>query len=76
MPAARPARTDPTLYEWDRLSPEQQQAVLETIGGARAADSRSMRRTMLVIALVIVLALALLATLVAAIFLSQGRLLG
>ncbi|HEY7984102.1 MAG TPA: hypothetical protein VID73_08040 [Ktedonobacterales bacterium] len=39
MPAARPpatplARTDPSLYEWDRLSPEQQQEVLATIKAA------------------------------------------
>jgi hypothetical protein len=34
-PSARMARTDPTMYAWDRLSPEQQQAVLDTIKAAR-----------------------------------------
>jgi len=41
LPATRMARTDPTLYQWDRLSPEQQQAVLATI---RAAGIRRGQR--------------------------------
>jgi hypothetical protein len=28
------ARTDPSMYDWDRLSPEKQQAVLATIKAA------------------------------------------
>jgi hypothetical protein len=34
VPATPMARTDPTLYEWDRLTPDQQQEVLATIKAA------------------------------------------
>jgi hypothetical protein len=59
MPAPRAARTDPTLYEWDRLTPEQQQAVLDTIGSAQGSGRRSLRRSLMLAGVVIVLLLAL-----------------
>jgi hypothetical protein len=37
------ARTDPTLYQWDRLSPEQQQAVLATIRAAGIRQGQRLR---------------------------------
>jgi hypothetical protein len=36
LTAPRPPRTDQAAYEWDRLSPDQQQAVLVTISDARS----------------------------------------
>jgi hypothetical protein len=55
MPATRATRTDPTLYEWDRLTPAQQQAVLDTIGGATGSSRQMLRRTLVLAAVVIVL---------------------
>lgn len=51
------ARTDPTLYQWDRLTPEQQQAVLITLGGrgTRARTSPRVFRLLLLIALLVLL---------------------
>jgi hypothetical protein len=51
-------RTDPTLYEWDRLTPEQQQSVLVTLG-ARASKTTSPRRPVIVGLLVLVLVVAI-----------------
>jgi hypothetical protein len=55
------ARTDPTLYQWDRLSPEQQQAVLATIKAAGVRGGRRLpvpnRRVSLVLLAVALLAL-------------------
>lgn len=59
MPASRAARTDPTLYEWDRLTPEQRQAVLDTIGDAQGSGWHSLRRSVTLAGLVIVLLVAL-----------------
>jgi hypothetical protein len=50
------ARTDTTLYEWDRLTLQQQQAVLATIKAANLGTSRSTRRIIFRVALVIALA--------------------
>lgn len=36
MPLTRALRTDPSLYQWDRLSPEQKAAVLAAIGNTPA----------------------------------------
>lgn len=57
---ARLARTDPALYEWDRLSPEQQQAVLAAIG-TRSAPG--LLRPTLIAAVCLLLLLVLLAAL-------------
>lgn len=55
-------RTDPTLYEWDRLSPEQQQAVLSAIGSAGQTRAGISRRVvvvgLLVVALVAIVVIA------------------
>lgn len=51
-------RTDPTMYEWDRLSPEQQQAVLDTIGSARQAKG-GIQQKILLIGLLVIIALGL-----------------
>jgi hypothetical protein len=69
QPPARPARrapstgarTDPALYEWDRLTPEQQQAVLATIGarGSRSAFPSRLVVAALVLLLVLVILVAL-----------------
>ena len=63
-PATRMARTDPTLYQWDRLSPEQQQAVLATIkaAGVRQGRRRSIpgRRVLLVLLAVAIMLLLVL----------------
>jgi hypothetical protein len=48
-------RTDPTLYQWDRLSPEQQQAVLDTLG-ALGAGAKSPHRAAVVLTLLALLA--------------------
>jgi hypothetical protein len=63
--AARPAgspgtRTDPTLYEWDRLSPEQQQAVLATLG-VRGARPKASRGRLLVAGVLLVLVVVVIA---------------
>ncbi|HEV2235745.1 MAG TPA: hypothetical protein VGR57_03705 [Ktedonobacterales bacterium] len=71
IPVTRPpstplARTDPTLYQWDRLSPEQQQEVLATIKAAnlprRGAGllSRGVLLALLVAALALLVGLLLL----------------
>jgi hypothetical protein len=48
VPSTRMSRTDPTMYAWDRLSPEQQQAVLDTIkaAGIRRGDLLLDRRVL------------------------------
>ncbi len=69
MPIGRPTRTDPTLYEWDRLSPEQQQRVLTTIGGMPRTSDRRLLRT----ALLALMVLVLLAALVVAVMLLRAR---
>lgn len=70
VPITRAARTDPTLYEWDRLTPDQQQAVLDTIKGAKGYGRRSRGRPLVLGTLVILL----LAALVTAFLLSRGLL--
>jgi hypothetical protein len=69
QPPARPARqassggarTDPALYEWDRLTQEQQRAVLATIGarGGRSAFPRRLVVAALVLLLILVVVGAL-----------------
>jgi hypothetical protein len=63
----RPARTDPTLYQWDRLSPEQQQAVLATISAA-GPRARPMNTVLLII-----LTAFLIIVLIGTVFLFLGR---
>ena len=59
--AASGKRTDPSLYEWDRLSQEQQQAVLATLG-AQSPGRRSSRRIVVALLLaLLILVLALIA---------------
>lgn len=49
--------TDPTMYSWDRLSTEQQEAVLRAVSRARVGRrGRTMRAIIIGIALVVVLA--------------------
>ncbi|HEX9412508.1 MAG TPA: hypothetical protein VF916_03315 [Ktedonobacterales bacterium] len=50
------ARSDPTLYEWDRLTLQQQQAVLATIKAANLGAGHLTRRIIFRVALVIALA--------------------
>jgi hypothetical protein len=59
MPSARMARTDPSMYDWDRLSPEQQQAVLATIKAANLPrhGGTLLSRTALIVVLVAAVAL-------------------
>lgn len=59
LPSARMARTDPSMYDWDRLSPEQQQAVLATIKAANLPrhGGTLLNRTMLIVVLVAALVL-------------------
>jgi hypothetical protein len=52
-------RTDPEMYQWDRLSREQQQAVLATIGH-RGASQTARLRIVFLFALVLVLVVAIL----------------
>jgi hypothetical protein len=49
------ARTDTTLYEWDRLTLQQQQAVLATIKAANLGAGGSIRRIIFRLALVVAL---------------------
>lgn len=56
----RGARTDPTLYEWDRLSPEQQQAVLVTLG-VRGTQPRASRGRLLIAGVLLVLVVVVIA---------------
>ncbi len=62
MPLSRALRTDPTLYEWDRLSPEKKEAVLAAIRstppGARAW---ALSKPALVVALLMLVVLLVLA---------------
>jgi hypothetical protein len=55
-------RTDPSLYEWDRLTPDQQQTVMAAIAGRRGSTSWRLTRT----ALIYILALAALVMLIGA----------
>lgn len=66
--APRHQRTDPTLYEWERLTPDQQRTVLNAIAGRRGSTTRRV----LVTALVYALALMALVTIVGA-YLIYGR---
>jgi hypothetical protein len=57
------ARTDPTMYQWERLSPEQQQAVLATIKAAgirRGSAGIFDRRVLIVLLAAVMLVLMLL----------------
>jgi hypothetical protein len=56
MPLTRALRTDPSLYQWDRLSPEQKAAVLAAIGDTPARFRLwSAARPMLIGALIVAL---------------------
>lgn len=61
-------RTDPTLYEWDRLTPDQQQSVMAAISGKRLSTPGRFLRTALVYALAIVALVGLFAA-----YLAFGR---
>jgi hypothetical protein len=61
---SRPLRTDPSLYQWERLSPAQQQKVLAALGGSPEARRHARLRTVLAVSLMALLALALVVLLI------------
>jgi hypothetical protein len=74
QPSRQPsgARTDPTLYQWDRLTPEQQQAVLETLG-VRATRGSASRRLVMLPLLVVLVLLAVVVLVIAAYLIVHAR---
>jgi hypothetical protein len=68
MPLSRAMRTDPTLYQWDRLSPEQQANVMAAIGNTPRQFRPWIARPIL---LAVVLAAVLLTLIVAILLLHR-----